>query len=193
MQPAVRFVGENPHGEAGGVAQTDGCHGQMPSDEQSGAHCAALVALAFRLKISASLNTAHCESVQRQYSQQASVRLVDEKPQGAAGAVGHSEGAQDQMPSAVHVGAQSCAPVRSELPSGAPVTDVVQRASVQAQCCQQAVVRFLVENPQGAGGAVGLGIAELDDEELDVGLAELELEVVQFLGNVGQIPTCVHS
>ena len=195
MQPAVRFVAENPHGEAGGVAQTDGCHGQMPSDEQSGAHCAALVALAFRLKISSSLNTAHSESVQRQCSQQASVRLFDAKPQGASGAVGQSEGAQDQMPSVVHFAAQSSAPVRSELPSGAPVTDVVHRASVQSQSCQQAVVKFVVENPQGAGGAVGLGIAELDDDELDVGLAELELVVVvvQLLGNVGQIPTCVHS
>ena len=138
MQAAVTLVLEKPHGEYGGVAQTVGCHGQMPSDEQSGAHCAALVALLFRLKISASLNTAHSESVQRQCSQQASVRLVDEKPQGASGAVGQSEGAQDQMPSAVHFGAQRSAPVPSELPSGAPVTDVVHRASVQSQSCQQA-------------------------------------------------------
>jgi hypothetical protein len=193
MHSAVRFVRENPHGESGGVAQTFGCHGQMPSDEQKGAHCAALVALALRLKISSSLNTAHSESVQRQSPQQASVRLVVEKPQGASGLVGQSEGAHDQMPSLAHVAAQRSAPVPSELPSGSPVTDVVQRVSVQLQSCQQAVVKFVVENPQGAGGAVGLGMAELDDEELDVGLAELELVVVQFLGNVGQIPACVHS
>jgi hypothetical protein len=39
MQADVRFVFEKPQGESGGVAQVSGCHGQMPSDEQSGAHC----------------------------------------------------------------------------------------------------------------------------------------------------------
>ncbi len=97
------------------------------------------------------------------------------------------------MPSSLHFAAHRTAPDSSELPSGAPVTDVVHRASVQPQSCWQAAVTFLSENPHGAGGAVGLGMTELDDIELDVGLAELELVVVQLLGKVGQIPTVEHS
>jgi hypothetical protein len=113
---------------------------------------------------------------------------VVEKPQGASGAVGQMLGAHDQMPSLVHFAAHRTAPDSSELPSGAPVTDVVQYASEQPQSCWQAVVRFLSENPHGAGGAVGLGIAELEDVGLTVGLVD-----VQLLGRVGQIPTVEQS
>lgn len=55
---------------------------------------------------------------------------------------------------------------------------------------------MVVEYPQGAGGAVGLGMTELDDvvlddEELDDVVLddELELELGQARGKVGQIPT----
>lgn len=187
MQAVDRFVREKPHGESGGVAHVTGCHGHMPSDEQNGAHCSALVALPLRLKISSSLGAAHFESVHLQCSQQGSVRFVVEIPHGASGSVGHSDGAHDQMPSVAHLSAQRTAPEMSVLPSGAPATDIVHSASVQSQSCQHAVVRFVVEKPQGAGGAVGLGMAELVDEELEV------VVVVQFLGRVGHMPTWVHS
>jgi hypothetical protein len=155
MQPAVRFVREKPHGVSGGVAHGYACHGQMPSDEHSGAHTAELVALSVGEKSAASLRWAHCESLQPQCLKHSWVRLLLEKPHGASGRVVQSDGAHGQMPSDEQTGAQRSASVP---PTGAKVSLPVKYAqwsSVQPQCWKQVAVRFVVEKPQGASGAVG--------------------------------------